>query len=61
MQDAEEINNFFADAAQDGQEELMDELDEILAQDAMNEMVDAPSSIIPINTNGSKVPQAASG
>ena len=33
MADAEEIQDFFANAAQEGQDELMDELDEILAMD----------------------------
>ena len=47
LQDAEEINNFFAEAAQEGQEELMDELDELLAEDEMKNMADAGKDIIP--------------
>jgi hypothetical protein len=51
LADAEEINNFFSEAAGEGAEELMDELDEILAQDAMENMVDAGSGIVPISGN----------
>ena len=49
MADADEIGNFFAEAANENQDELMDELDQMLAEDAMNEMEDVPTSNIPIN------------
>ena len=35
MADQEEISNFFAEAAQEGQEELDNELEEMLAMDQM--------------------------
>ena len=54
MADAEEIQNFFKAEAEAGQEELMVELDELLAQDAMENMVDAGSSSIP--QKGQKIP-----
>ena len=51
MADADEIGNFFKNEAETNQDELMDELDEMLAEDAMNEMADVPMSNIPINQN----------
>ena len=35
MADAEEVSDFFADAAKEGQEELEGELEEMLAMDQM--------------------------
>ena len=59
MADAEEIGNFFSEAANENADELMDELDEMLAEDAMNEMEDVPMSNIPINPGKAKVQPSA--
>ena len=38
MEEAEEIQNFFAGAVEEGADDLLDELEEMMAEDQMKEM-----------------------
>ena len=46
LADADEINNFFADAAKENADELDDELEQMMAEAEMEDIVDVPSNVI---------------